>query len=322
MFNIARICRASSLEVSYGCAHHIISMSINDSRWRHSHPAQSLGNLQRARIYISAESCFSTPWRCLNIFLIIERLGFTTHMPAFSTTTVHDRTTAAVLMMGSLQAYFHYVMDIMCGIPTITLLGQRADYEDILQRLDKLDDLGPEAKDWASLLRPIMRRFVASFDPEMSSEVKTFWSSIVHHSAGSGQSYLSGWLTAFCFWDSEGVSMYYRNSPAFSDPYTPVEKNNICGPRLQIDGVWYACVDTERIPTGFASVPVTVIDNGVEYKTKMVAGSLGIGVERSGEKDKDGVEKLDSVRGLSGWVMYELVGGEEKKVMKGDLENF
>ncbi|EAT87510.1 hypothetical protein HBI56_122700 [Parastagonospora nodorum] len=243
-------------------------------------------------------------------------------MPAFSTTTVHDRTTAAVLMMGSLQAYFHYVMDIMCGIPTITLLGQRADYEDILQRLDKLDDLGPEAKDWASLLRPIMRRFVASFDPEMSSEVKTFWSSIVHHSAGSGQSYLSGWLTAFCFWDSEGVSMYYRNSPAFSDPYTPVEKNNICGPRLQIDGVWYACVDTERIPTGFASVPVTVIDNGVEYKTKMVAGSLGIGVERSGEKDKDGVEKLDSVRGLSGWVMYELVGGEEKKVMKGDLENF
>lgn len=45
-------------------------------------------------------------------------------MPAFSTTIVNNRTTAAVLMMGSLQAYFHYVMEISCGIPTITLLGE------------------------------------------------------------------------------------------------------------------------------------------------------------------------------------------------------
>lgn len=112
--------------------------------------------------------------------------------------------------------------------------------------------------------------------------------------------------------------MYYRSPPAFSYPHVPVDKDNICGPILNIDGVWYASVDTERIPTGFASVPVTVRDNGVECRTKMVAGSLGIGASRSVERDSSGVEKVDCVRGFSGWVMYECVSGEEKE---GKIEN-
>jgi hypothetical protein len=95
-------------------------------------------------------------------------------MPAFSTTTVADRTMAAVLMMGSLQAYFGYTMTCDCKHPSVTLLSERGDHEDILHRLDKLEKLGPETKDWANLLRPILRRMIASFDEVMAVEVKDF----------------------------------------------------------------------------------------------------------------------------------------------------
>jgi hypothetical protein len=230
-------------------------------------------------------------------------------MPAFSTTTVDDRTTAAVLMMGSLQAYFKYTSMLTCGIPSVTLLGERADYEDILKRLDKLDQLGPEPSHWATLLRPILRKFVASFDEVMSAEVQIFWSRIAHYEGGSGISYLSGWLTAFCFWRNDGRPMYYRIPlNEFPARHTPVPSYVAQKGRYELDNVTYHTVDTNDIPSGFASVPVKVIDNGRTFRTKMVAGSLGINITRSGEKADNGEDKWDSVRSLSGWVMYALDG--------------
>jgi hypothetical protein len=232
-------------------------------------------------------------------------------MPTFSTTTVDDRTTAAVLMMGSLQAYFAYTSMICCGIPSVTLLGQREDYEDILERLDKLEELGPEPSDWAVLLRPILRKFIASFDDAKTAEVQDFWSKIADYEGGSGVSYLSGWLTAFCFWRNDGRSLYYREAPKFNTAYTPNRVANVIMGHYKLDDVTYHTIDTNDIPSGFASVPVKVNDNGVIHRTKMVAGSLGINVFRSGEKasDASGEEKLDSVRSLSGWLMYELKEG-------------
>jgi hypothetical protein len=45
----------------------------------------------------------------------------------------------------------------------------------------------------------------------------------------------------------------------------------------------------------------------------MVAGSLAINVTKSGDRDEHGNEKLDSVRSLSGWLMYELKEGAQQK---------
>jgi hypothetical protein len=215
-------------------------------------------------------------------------------MPAFSTTTVCDRTTAAVLMMGSMQAYFSYKMCCACGIPSVTLLGERADYEDILQRLDKLPELGAETSTFADLLRPVLRNFIATFDKEKSDLTRDFWSKIAHRSGGgSGPSYLGGWLTAFCFWDNKGKSMHdygLRTKQYFGgDPEL-----------LVLDGVKYHRVDTSDIPNGFASVPVKVDDNGTAYHTKMLAGAIGIRATSSGDS------KLDTIQSLSGWFMFEV----------------
>lgn len=177
-------------------------------------------------------------------------------LPAFSTTTDSDRVVGAILFMGAMQKYFSYRMCVCCGLPSVTLLGCVEDWEAILNRLDKLDLLGDEPRRFATMLRPILRRMVQCFSDPSSPEILDFWNSIVHRHRGSGMDYLSGWLPAFCFWDEDG-------------------KTKGAHGRV-LDGVAYPTVDTDNVPAGFASVPVTVNDNGHEYKATMVAGSVGI----------------------------------------------
>lgn len=236
-------------------------------------------------------------------------------MPNFSTTTETDRVVASILMMGSLQKYFTYRTTLICGLPSVTLIGEQADWEDILRRLDKLPSLGPEPERFGTLLKPILRNFIASFDPEPSASVLDFWTKIAHETGGSGPYYLSGWITAFCFWDNDGKLLYVDSIPPVS--LEPFECDRA---GCDLDGVLYHRVDTDMIPSGFASVPVTVDDNGVIYKTKMVAGSLGILATRSRDR-RDGTEsgamgttvvdaKPDTLQSFSGWLMYE-VGEDE-----------
>src|SRR5262249_10906954 len=96
--------------------------------------------------------------------------------PNFSTTTNSDRVVAAVLMMGSLQKYFTYTMRTRCGIPSVTLLGVRADWENMLNRLEMLPRLGPEPTQFCELLKPILSNFVATFDSPSDARVLDFWS--------------------------------------------------------------------------------------------------------------------------------------------------
>ncbi|KAL9616603.1 MAG: hypothetical protein Q9160_008548 [Pyrenula sp. 1 TL-2023] len=44
-------------------------------------------------------------------------------MPNFTTSRPQDEVIASILMMGSVQKYFSYTMVLMCGIPSVTLLG-------------------------------------------------------------------------------------------------------------------------------------------------------------------------------------------------------
>jgi len=92
-------------------------------------------------------------------------------------------------------------MMLDCGIPSVNLEGEKSDWEKLLARVDKLKEFGTETKAWAALLRPIFRRFVKAFDVEPDTD---FWGRVCHYSGGSGPTYLSGWITAFCVWNNEG----------------------------------------------------------------------------------------------------------------------
>ena len=258
-------------------------------------------------------------------------------MPNWTTTTNDDVTVASVLMMGTLQKYFSYKMSLLCGIPSVTLLGERADWEDILKRLDRLPELGDEPATFATLLRPVLEHFIASFNPEPSLAVKEFWTKIAHKTGGSGPFYLSGWITAFCFWDETGKSLYHRydtNGPQHPVSLEPFEELQA---GCELNNVLYHRVNTDDVPSGIASVPVVVDDNGTLYDTKILAGSFGIQVTSSGDMLDDehshagnsafannggllsdqqvarGLYQqpgLDSLQPLSGWLMYEVKSKE------------
>ncbi|KAE8167930.1 hypothetical protein BDV40DRAFT_252127 [Aspergillus tamarii] len=223
-------------------------------------------------------------------------------MPTFSTTTESDRVVAAILMMSSMQKYFSYRMTLACGIPTVTLLGEKADWESMVAKLDKIPQLGEQPAIFARLLRPVLERFVTSFDDPSSQHIRDFWSKCAHETGGSGPYYLSGWITAFCFWKEDGECLYRDG------PIGPVTLQAFAGDRAgcELDGILYHRVDTDDIPCGFASVPVKVNDNGDEYNTRMVAGLVGIQATSSSDDRRPRQNtSLSSIQPVSGWWMYE-----------------
>lgn len=239
-------------------------------------------------------------------------------MPDFTTTSQTDKITASVLMMGTMQKYFSYTTGLTCGIPSVTLLGEKEDWMEIRRRIKKLSQYGEEPELFSRLLLPVLEGFIQSFVSPTDPIVTDFWSKIADKHMGSGPSYLSGWITAFCFWDVDGKSLNAKGG----------RNNDGCN----INGTQFHRVQTDDVPAGYVSVPVTVNDNGKEVKTKMIAGSVAIAAASSGEKlDVSSNHKqtiyrtgpygppdltqvapnisdatgLDTLQPVTGWLMYE-----------------
>lgn len=74
---------------------------------------------------------------------------------------------------------------------------------------------------------------------------------------------------------------------------------------LRLDGVSFHTVDTDKVPSGYSSVPVKVDDNGEFFDATMVAGSVGINCSGSGDELDGGLVELDTVSAETGWWMFE-----------------
>ena len=218
-------------------------------------------------------------------------------MPAFSTTTKHDTAIASILMMGAMQKYFSYGIELLCGLPSVTLLGEKADWELILARLDKLTTFGEEPTQFCRLLKPVLSRFVRTFEDPATVDVVDFWSRIVSvHRYGSGSRSYSGWITAFCFWNDKGGLTY-----------KPEQNSYVNAPQLSLDGVVYNVVKSGAVPSGWSKVPVKINDNGYEVEAVMIAGSVGINCSSTGTKLANGTVGLDTMSPETGWWIFEKI---------------
>ena len=167
-------------------------------------------------------------------------------------------------MMGTLHSYFSYDIMPLCGIPTVTLEGQQADYIKILQRIEKLSEFGEETYVWSEMLRPILRRFVSAFDGEPD---EAFWNQICHQTNQMcGNEYYTGWITAFCPFDERGHWQLFTPSVSEHIGY------------LHIDNVVYQAVQVSSVPWGFAQVDVKIIQDGLPVDATFVAGLMGLKV--------------------------------------------
>lgn len=223
-------------------------------------------------------------------------------MPAFSTTTSHDVVVASIVMMASMQKYFSYTCMMTCGLPSVTLLGEKADYQFMLQRLEKLRSYGEEPTLFADLLTPILKRMILSFEEPESKEVVDFWNRIFSsYNMGSGSDDYNGWITAFMFWDTDGKMLYRRKEWLDKDL-----------PPLTLDGVTYPTISEDDVPPGFCTVPVKIDEYGHIIEAEMLAGSVGWDWDSSGGAVANSEQgSMDTIQARSGWWIYEKLPEEE-----------
>jgi hypothetical protein len=263
-------------------------------------------------------------------------------LPDFSTTTANDTVVASVVMMATLKAYFDYRMVLGCGLPRVTLLGTQEDWTSIFDRVDRLARYGPETAAWRDLLKPVLARFAKAFEPGYaeSQENLDFWQRVAHrHNGGSGPSYLSGWITAFCAFDKEGrwvggsnseVLKKYQATLPFETADAPAlpagpeasstlakytfghiiaEEHNWLGQTLCIDGVQYHVMDADDIPIAHAEVDVKLNDNGAEFETVMFAGLVGMSLGDV-QMENEQVVKNAELSPVAAWWMF--IAGDPK----------
>ena len=188
--------------------------------------------------------------------------------PNFTTTTENDVMTANILMMGLTKSYFRFEGGIVCGLPSVTLLGEERDWAALLAKLDRLTDFGAEPAEYARRLRPILSRFVRSFREPDSAEVRAFWNNIAvarqYHLCGAPPVSLSGWITGFYYWNEKGQP--YARPRASSDTTA-----------FGLDGVTYVEVDITQIPVGYARAPFVMRDfrDVKRFEAFVAAGTMG-----------------------------------------------
>ncbi|CAM1503185.1 Fc.00g079610.m01.CDS01 [Cosmosporella sp. VM-42] len=252
-------------------------------------------------------------------------------MPGFSTSTEDDSLAATVLMMGLMQHYFEFEGMVICGLPKVTLLGEREDWVRLLGKLDRLKEWGKQPQEYAQNLRPILSRFVKTWDEPESLEIKSFWNQIVRadryrgwNCGGGGNEYeyhISGWITGFLHWRKDGNLRvvpkqdfdYYDDN---DDDEQSKENDEIfeCPSCVTLDNTTYIPEDLDSIPVGYAKAPLKMIDYpapGVKTEAYLLAGNIGVKRER--------VEGEVTARPLSGWVLYAPVDwGFERGPWVGD----
>ncbi|RPA75849.1 hypothetical protein BJ508DRAFT_417938 [Ascobolus immersus RN42] len=238
--------------------------------------------------------------------------------PDFTTTTEQDREVASYLLMCSLKNYFTYRSTQMCGIPSVTLLGEKRDYEEILRRIDFIDKFGQEdLSRWAKLLRAVLQKaFIDAFDmedEESKAKVVDTWSKVAHHRRGSGMSSISGWVTAFTFFGKKGTSvMKPSRSRRSRGPFGGEDDDLAAG--LLGTGDQFGEVDTKFIAPGVSEVEIEVhlLSKKNPVKMKAIAGVVGIGrAALVGSEDEAGIKLStdsaddDTVFPVSAWWLVE-----------------
>ncbi|KAJ6569372.1 hypothetical protein B0H19DRAFT_1209371 [Mycena capillaripes] len=239
-------------------------------------------------------------------------------LPNFTTTTANDTTVSAVLLMATLKQYFTYkIMLIGCGIPRVTLEGERSDWVNILGRLEKLKEYGLETTAWYHLLRPIITRFIAAFDDPSNPANVDFWQRIAHYTpGGSGRGdYYTGWVTAFTVFSKKGrwlgnnLDSTRARADTASDTLSSAEFWATYGhPNIRrdlvFDGTPYHQLGGSQVPPGYGAVDVKLIDNGEPFECAMVAGVIGTRVSSSNDRALSASGADDTMQPAAGWWMF------------------
>ncbi|CAH0057145.1 unnamed protein product [Clonostachys solani] len=228
----------------------------------------------------------------------LENINF--EVMSDNTTTANDRTVSALVLMATMKSYFEYVVMFGCGFPSVTLEGEREDWEELAARIQRFSKYGSEPAEWCIYLSKVAEKMVASFDRPDDQDIKDFWMQACHSAGASGSggvTTLSGWLTAFCFWSEEGRPIHaYSDQDLVNIPMG----QGVDRKRLVLDGVSFPVISRGSIPNAVSDVPIKLEDmgSGKTYHTTVVAGLVAM-QRVQGESES----QITRVQPRSGWWM-------------------
>lgn len=107
----------------------------------------------------------------------------------FSTTTFDSKVASQIVLMDAMGSYFNYVIETLCGIPLITVLGTASDWQSMIDRLPLLGKFGMQK--YVDAVIPILQEFLlaAQGKPNVS-----FWQDVYKLQYQSGGAAITGWI--------------------------------------------------------------------------------------------------------------------------------
>ncbi len=177
----------------------------------------------------------------------------------FSTTGPVERMAAAIAVLDVYRPFVDQVLLGVCGIPTITLEGTAADWDDVCARLPTLEALGLER--WTAHLRPICAQFARAARGDVDV---AHWRAIYKLERAYGVRNVNGWLARLFPRLAGG-----RPNPALDlDPRDP-----------QADlppSEFFPNLTTASFPLGLSRVPVRQVWPQGEREVELLGGLVGV----------------------------------------------
>jgi hypothetical protein len=170
----------------------------------------------------------------------------------FSTTGPIEKAASEVILMDVVKSYFDYSCRTLCGIPEVTLLGDREDWMSLRDRAARFKDFGCDW--WLQHLLPVLDQFVKVFG---GTADPAFWGELYKIGGGSGGPYVTGIVNVFFPYlkgyhgESEPNNFMDWKSPRFGGP------------------------TTDTIPSGLSSVPFTWEFYETNYPMVFLGGFVG-----------------------------------------------
>jgi hypothetical protein len=184
-----------------------------------------------------------------------------------------EESMSKALMMASSSISSEELAAFPCqnGIPSITLLGTKADWEKLLDKLDPMKRFGKEPAAYGDMLRPILARFVATFDKPNDPDIRSFWSDIVtatiRQQHCNTTDLVTGWINAFHHWDGAG-NLVTKSEVASHEA-------------VKLDGITYPWRHRKDLPTSYSHMGYCVmVDTLRSWDSDLLMGMLATSVKK------------------------------------------
>jgi hypothetical protein len=184
-----------------------------------------------------------------------------------------EESLAKALMMASPSVASEELAAFPCenGIPSVTLLGTKSDWEILLKKLEPLKQFGKEPTMYSAILHPILSRFVATFDKPNDPDIRLFWSDIVtvtpRQKSCNTTDLVTGWINAFNHWNGAGNLI----------TTTEVTSHEA----VQLDGITYPWRHRKDLPTFLNHLDFCImVDTGASWDFQLLIGMLAMRVTK------------------------------------------